>query len=552
MKSIPRISSVIVSVIALVASGLVGATAANAATGSVTEFPLPAGSTPRDVAPGPDGNMWVTGGASNTITRVAPDGTEIAYALPLPANVGNPWGIAAGPDGNMWFTLRDGGRLGRITMQGGVSVIDLPDASMRPQDIAQGPDGNMWFTELGGRIGRVTMAGAVTMFPVPWANSRPVSLVQGPTGSSRMYFTDAGADRIAFVLMDGTTFGSVSLTAGADPTGIANVNGNIWFSMPARNQMARLVADTSVLELAVPGAPSNMTSAADNTMWVSLPGRNAVAKYSVEGAPLGEFGLPSPNSLPAGLAEGPGANIWVAQTNAGRLGRVVSGQVPVATAPPTISPATGVQAGTTLTAAEGAWNFSPTSYQYQWQACTSGTDANTCSNIQGANAKTFVPTAANNNQFIRVLVQGVNASGSGAPTPSAFVAVATTPPAPPSPVSGGQTVTVAQGVTLTLRATNRTRAGVRRPFAVIANTANIRGKVRITIVDSAGRERQVIAKGRVMRPFGNDGRRALRRNVVSRNLSPGTYQVKAVFTPAPAFRNRYPVATMTKPITIRR
>ena len=54
----------VISVVALVASGLVGASAANAAPGDVLEVGLASGATPRAVAPGPDGNMWVTGGAS--------------------------------------------------------------------------------------------------------------------------------------------------------------------------------------------------------------------------------------------------------------------------------------------------------------------------------------------------------------------------------------------------------------------------------------------------------------------------------------------------------
>lgn len=552
MRVYSKVAASVISIVALVASGLVGATAASAAPGDVTEIGLAAGATPRDVAPGPDGSMWVTGGASKTIAKVTMTGAVTAYALPLPANVGNPWGIAAGPDGNMWFTLRDGGKIGRITMQGAVSIIDLPDATMRPQDIAEGPDGNMWFTELGGRIGRVTMAGAVTMFPVPWANSQPHSIVQGPTGSSRMYFTDAGADRIAYVLVDGTTYGSVPLATASDPTGITNVDGAIWFAMSARNQLGKLVADTTVLEMSVPGAPSGLANGVGNTMWVSLTARNSVAKYSAAGAPLGEYTLTSPNSGPTGLSEGPDSNVWVAQTTAGKVARVLSGAVPVSTAAPTITPTTGVKAGTVLTAADGTWSLSPGSFLYQWQACTNGADANTCANIPGATAKTYVPTAAQTNQFIRVLVQGVNGSGPGAPAFSSLVGVGTTPPPAPTPVSGGQTVTIAQGVTLTLRATNRTRAGVRRPFAVIANTANIKGKVRIAIVDSAGRERQVIAKGRWLKPLGATSKRAIKRKVVSRSLTPGTYTVKAVFTPTPAFRDNYPVATMTKTITIRR
>jgi len=43
----------------------------------------------------------------------------------------------------------------------------------------------------------------------------------------------------------------------------------------------------------------------------------------------------------------------------------------------------------------------------------------------------------------------------------------------------------------------------------------------------------------------------LKRKRISRTLPPGTYTVKAVFTPTRAFRDNYPVATMTKVMTIR-
>lgn len=558
MRVLSKISVSVISVVALVLSGLVGVTAANAAPGDVTEIGLAPGSTPRDVAPGPDGNMWVTGGASNTIAKVTMTGAVTAYALPLPANVGNPWGIAAGPDGNMWFTLRDGGKIGRITMQGAVSIIDLPESTMRPQDIAAGPDGNMWFTELGGRIGRVTMAGAVTMFPVPWANSQPQGIVEGPTGSSRMYFTDSGADRVAFIFLDGTSFGSVNLTSASDPTGITNVNGDIWFAMSARNQLGKLVADTTILELAVPGAPTGLATGAGNTLWVSLTARNSVAKYSAQGAPLGEYTLTSPNSGPTGLSEGPDTNIWVAQTTAGKLARVLSGQVPVSTAPPAITPNSGIQPGTTLTASDGTWSNAAGSYLYQWQACTNASDVNSCANIPGATNKTFVPAAANNGQYLRVAVQGVNGSGSGSAAFSTLVGVGTSaPPRPtpgpvPTPVAGGSSVDIASGVTMTLQAPSRARLGRKATVVVSVNTSNIKGKIRMSIIDAAGRERQVIAKGRWLKPAGTDAKQARKRKKISRSLAPGTYTLRAVFTPTPAFRDDYPVATLSQAITIRR
>ena len=64
MKNFTRAVTVLVSSAALVGASLMGAAGAMAAPGGVSEVGLAAGSTPRDVAEGPDGNMWVTGGAS--------------------------------------------------------------------------------------------------------------------------------------------------------------------------------------------------------------------------------------------------------------------------------------------------------------------------------------------------------------------------------------------------------------------------------------------------------------------------------------------------------
>lgn len=551
MQNFTRSMTVLVSSVALVGASLMGAAGATAAPGDVSEIGLAAGSTPRDVAEGPDGNMWVTGGASNTIAKVSMTGGVTAYALPLPANVSNPWSIAAGPDGNLWFTLRSGGKIGRITTSGAVSLIDLPDASMQPQDIAAGPGNSMWFTELGGRIGRVTMAGAVTMFTVPWANSQPHSIAAGPASVDGLYFTDSGADRVGFVVSDGSIYPNQVLIADSAPSGIVNIDDAMWFVMSGTNKLAKILQRNSLLETSVVGAPTAIAKGVGNTMWISLSARNSVAKYSVQGAPLAEYPLTSPNSLPAGLAEGPDTNLWVAQTNAGKIARVLSGQVPVATTAPSITPANGVKAGTTVTASEGTWDYAPTTYTYQWQACSNGADANSCANIAGATSKTYVATAQNTNQYLRVGVQAVNGSGPGSPSYSSLVGVGTTPPPAPTPVTGGQTVTIAEGVTLTLKSVKRSRAGKKRSFAVIANTSNIKGKVRISIVDAAGRERQVVAKGRWLKPLGANTKRALKRKRISRSLSPGTYTVKAAFTPTPAFRDNYPVATMSKVITIR-
>lgn len=63
-----------------------------------------------------------------------------------------------------------------------------------------------------------------------------------------------------------------------------------------------------------------------------------------------------------------------------------------------------------LTALEGVWTGSPTSYTYQWQQDAAGNGSFT--NISGATAKTYTVAAGNVGNAIRVVVTGVNGAGS--------------------------------------------------------------------------------------------------------------------------------------------
>jgi hypothetical protein len=85
-----------------------------------------------------------------------------------------------------------------------------------------------------------------------------------------------------------------------------------------------------------------------------------------------------------------------------------------AAAPPantTLPSITGTtRAGETLTAQNGTWTNSPTSFQYQWQRCD-GAGAS-CENIAGAVEKTYLLGAADVNRTLRVRVLAVNADGS--------------------------------------------------------------------------------------------------------------------------------------------
>ena len=97
-----------------------------------------------------------------------------------------------------------------------------------------------------------------------------------------------------------------------------------------------------------------------------------------------------------------------------------SDAAPANTAPPTIS---GTEReGATLTAANGTWSNSPTSFEYRWQRCA--IDGSACGDIAGATEKTYKPVQGDVGHALRVEVTAINADGR-----------ATAPSQPTDPIS---------------------------------------------------------------------------------------------------------------------
>lgn len=84
-----------------------------------------------------------------------------------------------------------------------------------------------------------------------------------------------------------------------------------------------------------------------------------------------------------------------------------SAAAPQNTTAPTVSGAT--RAGQTLTANNGTWSNTPTSFTYQWQRCAS--DGFTCGNITGATSKTYKLVTADVGHTVRVAVTATNTDG---------------------------------------------------------------------------------------------------------------------------------------------
>jgi hypothetical protein len=132
-------------------------------------------------------------------------------------------------------------------------------------------------------------------------------------------------------------------------------------------------------------------------------------------------------------------------------GRAVTTVAPVNTAPPTISGTPTV--GQTLTAENGTWSNTPTSFTYQWLRCNGG--GNSCDPVANGANKTYTLVGADAGSTMRVRVTATNADGSNSAQSAQTAAVAalnagvppknTTLPAISGTTRVGQTLTSDQG-----------------------------------------------------------------------------------------------------------
>jgi streptogramin lyase len=226
-------------------------------------------------------------------------------------------GLAAGSDGNVWFTESSAGGkgvIGLITPEGKFVEYTVPTASPAtpelpaqsyPNSIAQGPGGEMWFTDSGTNsekedlIGRVIMkTGEIKEFPVP-PEVYPVNIAAGPEGD--MWFT---ADSSI-----GGKLGRIS------PTGVVTL-----YVLPTEPSSNVLPGYSEPLGIAQgPGGYVWFTEGGTNREGKQFVGRINVSTEKIE-----DFLIPTENSFPTGIAQGPNgsSSMWFVETNADKIGEI--------------------------------------------------------------------------------------------------------------------------------------------------------------------------------------------------------------------------------------
>ena len=122
----------------------------------MTFYQLPAGAYPHDVAPAPDGTVWISGQRQGFAGRFDPKTGHLEKIALGPGAA--PHGVIVGPDGNAWLTEGGQNAIARVDAKTKeVRLFPLPKEfpNANLNTLVFDSKGTVWYTGQNGVYGRV-------------------------------------------------------------------------------------------------------------------------------------------------------------------------------------------------------------------------------------------------------------------------------------------------------------------------------------------------------------------------------------------------------------
>jgi streptogramin lyase len=219
-------------------------------------------------------------------------------------------------------------------------IHEYPTAAQGPLGIVTGADGNLWFTETGGNAISSIHAdgtGYTTHFVGTLGFKSPYGDALGPDG--KVWFGDFCDALVASITTSGSISTPVVTTSANTDFLAAGLDGNIWFSECAGNQLGNVdtatgaaLADVPIPEVAAnPTMPFAVTLGPDGAIWYD--GYNNYIVGRVSSGSATNFASESTNQ-PEVMTAGYDGATWFAETLA--IGRMpASGALSETTIPGT-------------------------------------------------------------------------------------------------------------------------------------------------------------------------------------------------------------------------
>ncbi len=257
---------------------------------------------------------------------VAAPGTLTNYPIP---KASTPYGVAAGPDGRIWFV--DSGNagppsIGRMTTAGAITpsdILQFPAASLGGT-ATPGPDGNMW-AQQDNHLAKVpvgaTQTSDITSYTLSSGNGGFSSIAAGPDG--RLWFGQK--QLIGTSTTDGTTDTYSTNATSTISSVIVGPDNKMWYAggdVIGRMSTSGVIGSGDTFTLP-PGNSSIyfMTLGPDGNLWFTQASPSAVGRMTPAGA-FTIFPTPTPSSLPFGIAAGPDGQLWFVERNGDNIGSI--------------------------------------------------------------------------------------------------------------------------------------------------------------------------------------------------------------------------------------
>ena len=318
--------------------------------------------------------------------------------------------------------------------------------SSETQKVKQAPPGNTSAPTVSGTAQEgqtlTTSNGAWTNSPTSYAyqwqdcSGSACTSISGASGSSYTLQTSDVGEAIDVVVTATNTGGSGAAASG-------------------KTQAVKAKPPTNTSLPAISGtAQQGQTLTASNGSWSDSPTSYAYQWQDCSSSCSNISGATNSSYTLQAYDVGDTIDVVVTASNSGGSASATSAATQTVTAAPpeapsnTAAPAISgtAQQGQTLSASNGSWTNSPTSYAYQWQDCSSGS----CSNISGATSSTYTLQSSDVGDTIDVVVTATNAGGSGsAASAKTQTVTAAPPPAPSNTAAPAISGTAQQGQTLT-------------------------------------------------------------------------------------------------------
>ena len=209
-----------------------------------------------------------------------------------------------------------------------ITEFPVPTASSGVLGITVAFDGAMWFTEQSAnKLGRITTAGVITEFPLPVAGASPARIITG--GDGGLWFTETGRSFIGHIPTSGP-FEEIPLSHTGDASrGITAGPDGIWFTEDPGNRIGRIglvngvLVATAYLVPTPSSVPAGIAVGPDGNVWFTENAGNKIGRITIAGV-ITEFSVPTPNSGPFGITLGADGNLWFIEKTASKVGRITT------------------------------------------------------------------------------------------------------------------------------------------------------------------------------------------------------------------------------------